>query len=230
MTYDLVMTTGGWVLAALCAGVIGWFGKPVLMLLPESADAAPDAPSYPELARTPNLGWWLALVAAVAGLVVSTVVPVHLMPAWLVLCGMGAWLAFIDWRAMLLPKRIVYALTGITAVLVMLEAWLAADLAIAGRALGVAAVAFGSFHLIWLVSANVRPGSFGYGDVRLSVPLAITLGSVGAQVALVGLYGAFLLGAVAGLVRGRGGSGTGFAFGPWMLLGAVLGPVVSALF
>jgi hypothetical protein len=45
----------------------------------------------------------------------------------------------------------------------------------------------------------------------------------------IGLYGAFVLGAVAGLLRGRTSPSQGFAFGPWMVLGAVLGPVVSAI-
>lgn len=223
------MTIGGWIVAAFGAGVLGWFGQPVMMLLPESADAKPDTPGYADIARTPHLAWWLAGAAALAALLVATVVPLYLMPAWLVVCGVGAWLAYIDWRAMLLPKRIVFALTVATSVLVVLEAWLASDRAILLRAFGVAAVTYGTFYLIWLISDRWRPGSFGYGDVRLSVPLAIVLGSVGVGVAFIGLYGAFVLGAVAGLVRGRRSASQGFAFGPWMVLGAVLGPVVSTI-
>lgn len=223
------MAIGGWIFAAFSAGVLGWLGKPVMMLLPESVDAHPDAPRYSDIARTPNLGWWLAGAAAVAAALVASVVPLYLMPAWLLVCSIGAWLAYIDWRAMLLPRRIVHSLTVATAVLVVLEAWLASDVVLLLRAFGVAAVAYGSFYLIWMVAEKWRPGSFGYGDVRLAVPLAITLGSVGAGVAFIGLYGAFVLGAVAGLVRGNKSPSQGFAFGPWMVLGAVLGPVISAI-
>jgi len=224
-----MVAIGGWIFAAFSAGVLGWLGKPVMMLLPESGDAKPDAPRYSEIARVPNLGWWLAGAAAVAAALVATVVPLYLMPAWLLVCGIGAWLAYIDWRAMLLPRRIVHSLTVATSVLVVMEAWLASDVFLLLRAFGVCAVAYGSFYLIWMVSEKWRPGSFGYGDVRLVVPLAITLGSVGAGVAFVGLYGAFVLGAVAGLLRGRKSPSQGFAFGPWMVLGAVLGPVISAI-
>jgi leader peptidase (prepilin peptidase)/N-methyltransferase len=200
-----------------------------MMLLPESSDAKPGAPRYAEIARTPNLAWWLAAVAALAAGVVAAVVPLHLMPAWLAVCGIGVWLAFIDWRAMLLPRHIVYVLTVVTSVLVALEAWLASDAAIFVRAMGAAAVAFGTFYLFWMIAENWRPGSFGFGDVRLSVPLAMALGSVSVTAVFIGLYGAFVLGALAGLVRDRQHHDEGFAFGPWMVMGAVLGPVVSAI-
>jgi leader peptidase (prepilin peptidase)/N-methyltransferase len=227
--YDLAMAIGGWLVAALAAGVIGWFGQPVMMLLPDSADAQPGAPRYADVARTPNLAWWLAGGAAVAAVIVAAVVPLHLLPAWLVMCGVGAWLAFIDWHTTLLPKRIVYALALAIVVLVAAEAWLAADARILWRALFAGAGAFLAFYLFWMIADRWKPGSFGYGDVRLSFPLGITLGSVGAGVAFYGLYAGFVLGAVAGLVMRRQGLSGAFAFGPWMVAGAVLGPVIGAI-
>ena len=54
------MAIGGLVLAALMAAGLGWLGRPVMVLLPESPDAAPQSPSPIAIARTPHLGWWLA--------------------------------------------------------------------------------------------------------------------------------------------------------------------------
>jgi leader peptidase (prepilin peptidase)/N-methyltransferase len=227
--YDVAMTIGGWMIVALAAGVLGWIGQPVMMLLPDSADAAPDMPRYADVARKPNLAWWLAGGAAVATLIVAFVVPLYLMPAWLVMCGVGAWLAFIDWHTTLLPKRIVYALSLAVAVLVTAEAWLAADSRILWRALLAGGGAFLVFYLFWMIAGRWRPGSFGYGDVRLSFPLGMTLGSVGIGVAFYGLYTGFVLGAIAGLMMRRQGLSGAFAFGPWMVAGAVLGPVIGAI-
>ena len=70
-----MVAIGGWIFAAFSAGVLGWLGQPVMMLLPESVDAKPDAPRYSEIARTPNLAWGLAGAAAVGGRKVAARVP-----------------------------------------------------------------------------------------------------------------------------------------------------------
>lgn len=223
------MAIGGWVLAALAAGAIGWIGQPIMMLLPESADANPGAPRYRDIARSDNVAWWLAGAAALAAVVGAVVVPMFLMPAWLVMCGIGAWLAVIDWHTRLLPTTIVHALGVATSVLVALEAWIASDWTILWRGLVAGSGAFLIFYVLWWVSDRRRPGSFGYGDVRLAAPLGLTLGSIGVEAACIGLYTAFVLGAVAGLVRRGRGEREGFAFGPWMVAGAALGPAISAV-
>ena len=58
------MAIGGWILAALMAAALGWLGRPIMVLLPESPDAAPSSPSPISISRTPNLGWWLAGAAS----------------------------------------------------------------------------------------------------------------------------------------------------------------------
>jgi leader peptidase (prepilin peptidase)/N-methyltransferase len=221
------MAVGGWILAALVAAGLGWMGRPVMVLLPESPDAAPLSPTPLAISRTPHLGWWLAGAAFVQVAIVAVTIPAHLLPAWVIVCGVGTWLAYIDWHIHVLPTRIVAPLFAIAAVVVLLEAWMVADVRIFVRALAASALAFGSFWCFWWIADQRRPGSFGFGDVRFSAPLGLVLGSLGPWAAPIGLYLGFVVGAVIGLaLKARGRQG-GFAFGPAMLAGAVIGAVLS---
>lgn len=224
------MTLGTWALAALGAGALGWVGPYVIRLLPPSLDAEPETPGYPELARVPHLSAWLALGAVVLVTIVATAVPAALLPAWAVVCGVGSWLAYIDARTHLLPTRIVWPLYAAALVVVMLEAWLARDANIAVRAVLASAVAFGVFWLFWRIGEFWKAGGFGFGDVRFSAPLGLVLGSVGDWAPPVGLYLGILIGGIVGIAlktRGRDGA---FALGPWLLVGAVLGPLAASAF
>ncbi|HUS21686.1 MAG TPA: A24 family peptidase [Aeromicrobium sp.] len=221
------MAVGGWILAALVAAGLGWMGRPVMVLLPESPDAAPLSPTPLAISRTPHLGWWLAGAAFVQVAIVAATIPAHLLPAWVIVCGVGTWLAYIDWYTHVLPTRIVAPLFAIAAVVVLLEAWMVADVRIFVRALAASALAFGSFWCFWWIADRQRPGSFGFGDVRFAAPVGLVLGSLGPWAAPVGLYLGFVVGAVLGLaLKARGRQG-GFAFGPAMLAGAVIGAVLS---
>jgi len=222
------MAIGGWVLAALMAAGLGWMGRPVMVLLPESPDAAPQSPSPLAISRTPHLGWWLAGAAFVQVAIVAVAIPAHLLPAWIIVCGVGTWLAYIDWHTRVLPTRIVAPLFVIAAFVVLLEAWLAADGRIFIRALAASALAVGSFWCFWWVADRLRPGSFGFGDVRFAAPLGLVLGSLGPWAAPIGLYLGFAIGAVIGLVLKARGPHDGFAFGPAMMAGAVVGALLSA--
>jgi leader peptidase (prepilin peptidase)/N-methyltransferase len=221
------MAVGGWVLAALVAAGLGWMGRPVMVLLPESPDAAPLSPTPLAISRTPHLGWWLAGAAFVQVAIVAATIPAHLLPAWVIVCGVGTWLSYIDWHTHVLPTRIVAPLFAIAAVVVLLESWMVADVRIFVRALAASALAFGSFWCFWWIADQRRPGSFGFGDVRFSAPLGLVLGSLGPWAAPVGLYLGFVVGAVLGLAMKARGRQGGFAFGPAMLAGAVIGAVLS---
>ncbi|HUQ00476.1 MAG TPA: A24 family peptidase [Aeromicrobium sp.] len=213
-----------WALAAVGAGALGWLGPFVIRRLPESPDAEPDAPSYPAVAAVPRLSVWLAAGAIALVTIVWIAVPGHLLPAWVALCGVGTWLFYIDWRMQLLPTRLIGPLYVVMLVLAVAEAWGAGDWGILVRAVVASAVAYAVFWVFWWVSGVWRPGSFGFGDVRFSAPLGLALGSVGVGAAVVGLYLGILIGGVAGLVLKSRGRRHGLALGPWMLLGAVLGP------
>lgn len=199
-----------------------------MVLLPESPDATPSSPSPSSIARTPRLGWWLAGAAFVQAAILAATVPIHLLPAWIVLCGVGTWLAFIDWHLRVLPTRIVAPLTAVVAFIVFIEAWLVADVWIFVRAMVAGAAAFGVFWGLWWMAEQRRPGSFGFGDVRFAAPLGVALGSLGPWAAPVGLYLGFVVGAVLGLVLKSRGTAESFAFGPAMLAGAVIGAMLAA--
>jgi leader peptidase (prepilin peptidase)/N-methyltransferase len=222
------MAIGGWMLAALAAGMLGWLGRPVMVLLPESPDAAPYTPSPIAISRVRHLGWWLAGTAIAMVTILVMALPIHLMPAWILVCGIGTWLAYIDWHTRVLPTRIIVPLFGVTLILVVAEAWLVADSRILLRAVAASAFAYGSFWGLWWLAEWRRKGSFGFGDVRFAAPLGLVLGSVSPWAAPVGLYLGFVVGAALGLFLRARGQRDGFAFGPAMMAGAVIGAVLCA--
>lgn len=220
------MAIGGWILAAFAAGVLGWLGRPVMVLLPESPDAAPHAPTPIAISRVRHLGWWLAGVAVAMVTVLVFALPAYLLPAWILVCGVGTWLAYIDWHTRVLPTRIVLPLSGVTLAAVAIESWLTSDGWMLLRALLGGALAFGSFWCLWWISEQRKPDSFGFGDVRFSVPLGLALGSVSGWAVPVGLYLGFAIGAVVGIVLRSRGEEDNVAFGPAMMAGAVIGAVL----
>jgi len=218
-----------WVLAALVAGALGWVGPYVIRRLPPSVDAGPETPSYQVLAGAPRLSAWLALGAGVLVTIVGTAVPSVLLPAWTVVCGVGIWLAYVDARTNLLPTRIVWPLYVATLTVVAVEAWLSGQPTIVVRAVIASAIAFAVFWVFWWVAELWRSGGFGFGDVRFAAPLGLVLGTGGDWAAPVGLYLGILIGGVVGLVLKGRGHDDAFALGPWLLVGAVFGPVVSSV-
>ena len=71
-----------------------------------------------------------------------------------------------------------------------------------------------------------KPNGMGMGDVKLSGVLGLFLGYLGFGPLAVGVFAAFLLGGLAGiliLLTRRGTRRTAIPFGPWMLAGAWLG-------
>lgn len=221
------MTLGSWAFAALVAGALGWIGPYVIRLLPPSKDADEETPSYQDLARVPHLAWWLSLGAVVLVTIVALAVPDNLLPAWVVVCGVGTWLAYIDGRTNLLPTRIVWPLCAATLVVIAGEAWLADDSSIVVRAVIAGLIAFGVFWVFWWVAELWKSGGFGFGDVRFAAPLGLVLGTLGGWAAPVGLYLGILIGGVVGIVLKARGRNDAFALGPWLLLGAVLAPLVT---
>lgn len=173
-----------------------------------------------------HLEWWLAGVAIGLVTILVIALPYYLLPAWILVCGIGTWLAYIDWHTKVLPTRIVLPLFGATFVLVVLEAWLTANRAILLRGIAASAFAYGSFWALWWIAEQRKKGSFGFGDVRFAAPLGLVLGTVSPWAAPVGLYLGFVVGAVIGLSQRAKGEGDGFAFGPAMMAGAVIGAVI----
>jgi leader peptidase (prepilin peptidase) / N-methyltransferase len=161
-----------------------------------------------------RLGWQPALVIA------------------LYLAPVGVALAVVDWRTRLLPTKVIAPSYGVVAALAVLCAAVDGDRhALVTAALGWL-VAGGTFFVLWFV----YPRGMGYGDVRLSGVLGIALGYLGWAELVTGVYSAFLIGGVGGLLLSvlRLVDRKAYPFGPFMLVGAVVGvlagPAVAAFY
>jgi leader peptidase (prepilin peptidase)/N-methyltransferase len=181
---------------------------------------------YAEMAALPGLAWKTALASAVvAGLLGAAVGWTPALALLLYLAPVGVALAVIDWRTRLLPTRIIAPSYAVVALLAVLGAALERDwhpLANAGWGW---LVAGGTFFVLWFV----YPRGMGYGDVRLSGVLGIALGYLGWAELLTGVYAGFLLGGVGGLLLSalRIVDRKAYPFGPFMLVGAVLGVLLG---
>ena len=190
--------------------------------MPEPDEPDADKVTYAALAETKGLTIGLALGAALmAGVVAWRIDHVELLPVWVLVSGVGSWLFFIDWRTRLLPYVVVAPTYLATLALVGLGALLLRDVHVFVDAL----VANIVVYVIFRVLHWIARGAFGFGDVRLSGVLAPALGALGASEVMVGMYAGFLLGAVFGLLLSRLKivDPKAYAFGPYMVVGAVIG-------
>jgi leader peptidase (prepilin peptidase)/N-methyltransferase len=144
-----------------------------------------------------------------------------LLVAYLAFAAVAVALTLIDLDVRRLPNAIVLPAYPVLAVLLALDAD-REDLLRAG--LG-AAVLFAFFFLL----AMAAPGSMGFGDVKLAGVVGGMTAYLSWGTALTGAFGAFVLGALAGvllMVGKRAGRRTAVPFGPFMLVaawGSILG-------
>ncbi|MBO3087204.1 prepilin peptidase [Cellulomonas dongxiuzhuiae] len=151
------------------------------------------------------------------------------LPAFLYLVSISVALAAIDVDVHRLPDAIVLPSYAVAGVLLVLASWTPGE-GVDTDALVRAAAGSGALFLLYLVLALIHPRGMGLGDLKLSGVLGLYLGWVGWGALAVGAFAAFLLGGLYGvvlMVAGRAGRKTQVPFGPWMLLGAVLGVVVG---
>ena len=209
-------------IAALAAALLGAVGPFVMRRIPEPPEPDADKVPYAALSHAKGLTVALALGAALmAGVVAWRIDHAELLPAWVLVTGVGSWLVFIDWRTRLLPYVVVAPTYLATLALVGLGAFLLRDADVFVDALVANIVVYVIFRILHWVAR----GAFGFGDVRLSGVLAAALGALGGHEVMVGMYAGFLLGAVLGLVLSRLKivDPKSYAFGPYMVVGAVIG-------
>ena len=188
---------------------------------------APPKEPYAEIAATPGLALWSALGCAVVGAAFGARLGwagalVFLVP----LVPLGAALLVIDARTTLLPSWLIKPAYPALVVLILVAALLDRDAHALEGAAGGWLVVGGWFLAFWLAT---RGGGWGYGDVRLSGLLGLSLGYLGWTEVFLGLFLTLLVGAFAGVVVAvaRGTLRTRLPYGPYMLAGAVLGIVVG---
>jgi leader peptidase (prepilin peptidase)/N-methyltransferase len=213
------VVVGSTLTASLCVAGVG-----VIRRLPEpllAADSAHKVP-YVDIAAKQGLAVALAATGALVGAVVGWRVGWDpILACWIYVGGVGIVLAYVDAQTRLLPTRviapsyvIVIALIGVAAVVT------SNGHRLVGSALGWLAMG-GFYFVLWFV----YPRGLGYGDVRLSGLLGLALGYVGWSAVVTGMYAGFLLGGVGGVVLTvlRIVNRRRFAFGPFMLLGSLVG-------
>jgi leader peptidase (prepilin peptidase)/N-methyltransferase len=230
-------------LCALVGLVTGAFVPALIARIPEPVDGTEETGGestaevvsvkerYADIAARPGLRTRTALATGlVAGLLGARVGWGPELGFLLYLAPVGVALALVDWRTRLLPTKVIAPSYGVVAVLALLAAWMAGDWDSAIRAGWGWLVAGGTFFTLWFV----YPRGMGYGDVRLSGVLGIALGWLGWAELLSGVYAGFLLGGVGGLLLSalRLVDRRAYPFGPFMLVGALLGvlfgPYVAA--
>lgn len=230
---------------ALAGALLGWFVPALIARIPEPEPELPDEEGaageppagpvpeteepkelYASIAALPGLAWKSALASGLAAGVVGLRVgwdPALLVWAYLVPVGVA--LAVVDWRTRLLPTKVIapsYLVVGGLAVVAAVLTGDGGDLVRAGLGW---LVAGGTFFVLWFI----YPRGMGYGDVRLSGVLGIALGLLGWGELLAGVYAGFLLGGVGGLLLSalRIVDRKAYPFGPFMILGALVGVVVG---
>jgi leader peptidase (prepilin peptidase)/N-methyltransferase len=151
-----------------------------------------------------------------------------LLVAYGFLAVLSVALAMIDVRTHRLPDALVLPAYPCLLAALALASVLRADAAPFVHAVIGGAIAF----VFYLLLRLVQPRGMGGGDVKLAGLLGIALGFLGWDALLLGLFAGFLLGglfSVILLISRRAGRRTRIPFGPWMLLGAWIVIVVTAL-
>lgn len=186
----------------------------------------PPKERYAAIAELPGLAAKASLASAAAGALVGAEVgwdwPLLFLVPLVPICVA---LAVVDWRTKLLPTKVIAPTYVLTVALVLVCFAVTRDTDDLVRAGLGWLVCGGSFFVLWFV----HPRGLGYGDVRLAGVLGIALGYLGWGELLVGLYAGFLLGGVGGglLSLLRVVERRAFPFGPFMLVGALVGVAVG---
>lgn len=201
--------------------------------LPEAAE--PEAPKelYADIAALPGLAWQAATGCGVAAALIGLALGWDLaLLVLLPLVPVCVALAVIDWRTKLLPTRLI-APAYVVTVVTVLAAFAAGDRDVQDlQRTGLGWLVYGGmFFVLWFV----YPRGLGYGDVRLAGLLGLALGWVGWAELLLAIWAGLLLGGILGGLLSLVLRRRDYPFGPFMLLGALIGvvlgqPVLSAVY
>jgi leader peptidase (prepilin peptidase) / N-methyltransferase len=144
-----------------------------------------------------------------------------LWPPLVALALVCAPLVIIDFEHHRLPNRLMVVAWVLAAALLTLAAAVRHDWDVLLRAVEAGAAVFAVLYLL----AFAAPRSFGFGDVKLGGVLGAYLGWAGWGYVYYGIFAGFLFGAVVaiGLLTSRRASlKTALAFGPMLVLGALV--------
>lgn len=210
--------------------IAAWWSVPRWLGLAERT-VEPPGPDFVALA-TPGFRAAVGLTTLVAGVVVALAVPVAAQPVWCGLVLLGPLLGWIDAATTWLPARLTHwswLLTGLgmigTAVLGLTVAaatgvpWWHPPL---GAVVG-AAVVGGFFAVVWWLGR----GALGFGDVRLAIVLGAATGALGPATVVFAVLVGTGSAAIWALLRAATGRRDAFPYGPFLLVGAFLAPLMT---
>lgn len=139
-----------------------------------------------------------------------------------------ALLVTIDLAVFRLPDKIVLPMYPVVFGGLLVAAAVSNEWGSLGRAAAAAAVLLAFYFIL----ALINPSGMGLGDVKLSGLLGAFLGWLGWPGVMAGTLAAFIINAAVALVllaARRVGAKSGIAFGPAMVIGAVLGAAYFAV-
>lgn len=176
-----------------------------------------------------RIGWGLSTTLAVA---VGLLFAAHLgssadLPAHLFLAGIGVALCAVDLRTHRLPDSMTLPAYPVAGALLGAAAIADGDSDAAWRALAGMAALIAFYDVI----TRINPSGMGYGDVKFAGVLGLYLGWAGWAALIIGTLAAFATGALGGLalvVTRRARMSSAMPFGPFMLVGAVVGILAGA--
>ncbi|MFE9932856.1 prepilin peptidase [Streptomyces sp. NPDC005533] len=192
--------------------VRGWLGP---ARCPGAAAGAPHCYGRPAAPLAALVGAFCAVLGAAVGARPEAVVFVGLAPVVVLL-------ALVDRAVHRLPDVLTLPLAAGAAALL----GVAAPLPRAGGDWRLALLGGGALAGAYLLLHLINPAEMGFGDVKLALSLGVALGWYGWGVWAAGAFLGLLYGALYGLtllLRGAATRDQGFAFGPFMAVGALTG-------
>ena len=117
------------------------------------------------------------------------------LPAFLVLFAGLLALSCIDVERLILPKKIVYPLTALVAALLLLAAGATGK----WHDFIIGVICAAGWFAVFFAMNLISPRLLGFGDVRLSLVLGLSLGWLGVGYVLLGFFAANVIGAVIGI-------------------------------
>ncbi|MFF8830348.1 prepilin peptidase [Streptomyces sp. NPDC015131] len=194
---------------------------------PATATAAPVPPVPPEPVRSAAPPLAPVLTALVCGALAAATGPRPELAVWLAAAPVAVLLALVDHAVHRLPDRLTLPLAAGTALLLGAAAALPGSAGSWPSAL-LGGLALGAGYAVLFL---VNPNGMGFGDVKLALALGVALGWYGWAVLFAGAFAGFLAGALYGfglVVLRRAGRKSVIPFGPFMLIGALLGVLLGA--
>ncbi|MFT4263073.1 MAG: A24 family peptidase [Nocardioides sp.] len=229
-------------ICALLGAVAGLVAPRLIATTPDIVpDAAEDPDDFPELVPFAEVGArrGVRVGSVVAGAVAAGVLGAVFGLSWgtgllLVAIPFAIALAVIDYVTWFLPNRLIAPAALSVAVIVVAAAVALGHPAIVAHAV-IGALGMGGYYgLLWLISPRIM----ALGDVKLGALIGLTLGPWGLAATVLGLLAAGVVSLLAlpamrllGNTRNQGGTRGALRahvpFGPSMLVGAWLAPLLA---